>query len=165
MLLLDADTLIQAKNTYYAFDLAPGFWDWLERGLASGQLGSVEAVGVELKRGNDELAAWAVQHPSFFVAPGNTVPGSIAQLAAWAHGHDQYTNSARQEFLAGKGDLYLVAQAHAEGHTVVTSEQSRPSKKRVMIPDACAAVGVPCMNLFGAALAVGGLQLVLAQGS
>ena len=29
MLLLDADTLIQAKNTYYAFDLAPGFWDWL----------------------------------------------------------------------------------------------------------------------------------------
>lgn len=162
MLLLDADTLIQAKNTYYAFDFAPGFWDWLDRGHAAGLLASVEAVGQELKRGHDELADWASARPSFFVQPGTAVPGSIAQLAAWVHVQAQYTAAARQEFLAGAGDLFLIAQAHGGSHTVVTSEQSRPeSKKRVMIPGACQAVGVPCVDLFGALRATGGLKLVL----
>ena len=31
LFLLDSDTLIQAKNEYYGFDLCPGFWDWLDR--------------------------------------------------------------------------------------------------------------------------------------
>ncbi|WP_448218276.1 DUF4411 family protein [Endozoicomonas sp. 2B-B] len=29
--LLDANTFIQAKNQYYAMDICPGYWDWLER--------------------------------------------------------------------------------------------------------------------------------------
>ena len=31
MYVVDANVLIEAKNRYYAFDLAPGFWKWLER--------------------------------------------------------------------------------------------------------------------------------------
>lgn len=30
MYLLDANVFIEAKNRYYGFDLAPGFWDWLD---------------------------------------------------------------------------------------------------------------------------------------
>lgn len=161
-MLLDADALIQAKNTYYAFDLAPGFWHWLDRGHAAGRLASVDAVGQEIKRGHDELADWASQRPSFFFQPEASVPGSIAQLASWVGRQARYTPAARQEFLAGAGDLFLIAQAHGGRHTVVTSEQSRPdSKKRVMIPDACHAVGVPCLDLFGAMRASGGLNLIL----
>ena len=29
--LLDADTLIDAKNRYYDFDVCPGFWDWIDQ--------------------------------------------------------------------------------------------------------------------------------------
>ena len=29
MFLIDANVLIEAKNRYYAFDIAPGFWYWL----------------------------------------------------------------------------------------------------------------------------------------
>ena len=29
MYLLDADTLIKAKNTYYQFDRVRPFWEWL----------------------------------------------------------------------------------------------------------------------------------------
>lgn len=29
--LIDANVLIEAKNRYYAFDIAPGFWKWLDR--------------------------------------------------------------------------------------------------------------------------------------
>lgn len=28
--LVDANVLIKAKNRYYAFDIAPGFWKWLD---------------------------------------------------------------------------------------------------------------------------------------
>ena len=30
MYLLDTNVFIEAKNRYYSFDLAPGFWEWLE---------------------------------------------------------------------------------------------------------------------------------------
>lgn len=31
MYLIDSNVLIEAKNRYYAFDIAPGFWTWLEQ--------------------------------------------------------------------------------------------------------------------------------------
>ncbi|WP_083819642.1 DUF4411 family protein [Pseudofrankia inefficax] len=38
MYLVDSDVLITAKNTYYAFDIVPAFWDWLARAHAAGQV-------------------------------------------------------------------------------------------------------------------------------
>jgi len=43
-----------------------------------------------------------------------------------------------------------VAQAHSAGSEVVTFEQPAPfSKRRVLIPDACGAMGVPYREPFG----------------
>ncbi len=28
--LLDANVFIEAKNLYYAFDICPGFWTWMD---------------------------------------------------------------------------------------------------------------------------------------
>ncbi|MDR1512548.1 MAG: DUF4411 family protein [Propionibacteriaceae bacterium] len=45
--------------------------------------------------------------------------------------------------------LQLIAYAHAHGHTVATHEKSRPeAKKTIMIPDACKALGVDCVDPF-----------------
>lgn len=44
MYLVDANVLIEAKNRYYAFDIAPGFWEWLEGAHAAGEVGSIEAT-------------------------------------------------------------------------------------------------------------------------
>lgn len=33
---VDANVLIEAKNRYYAFDIAPGFWKWLNQEHAQG---------------------------------------------------------------------------------------------------------------------------------
>jgi hypothetical protein len=49
--LLDANTLIQAKNEYYAFDICPGFWEWLDIANASGDVSSIEPVADELRKG------------------------------------------------------------------------------------------------------------------
>ena len=43
MHLVEANILIDAKNRYYAFDIAPGFWAWLEQAPRSGELISIGA--------------------------------------------------------------------------------------------------------------------------
>lgn len=39
MYLLDTNVLIEAKNRYYAFDLAPGFWAWIGEAHRQGVTG------------------------------------------------------------------------------------------------------------------------------
>jgi hypothetical protein len=57
--LLDANTLIQAKNEYYAFDICPGFWEWIDIANASGDVSSIERVADELRKGKDDLVTRA----------------------------------------------------------------------------------------------------------
>ena len=64
--LVDANVLIEAKNRYYAFDIAPGFWKWLNQAHAQGTVFSIEKVGEELGGGNDLVAYWAKKHRYFF---------------------------------------------------------------------------------------------------
>ena len=65
MYVLDTNVLIEAKNRYYAFDLAPGFWDWLEQAHTSAQVVSIGAVRDELLEGANELADWATANDRF----------------------------------------------------------------------------------------------------
>ncbi len=53
--LIDADVLIRAKNLHYAFDLCPGFWDWLVTANGNGRVFSIEKVLDELRAGSE---AW-----------------------------------------------------------------------------------------------------------
>ncbi|HOV61693.1 MAG TPA: DUF4411 family protein, partial [Candidatus Hydrogenedentes bacterium] len=57
--LLDASVFIQAAQRYYAFDLAPGFWEALITHAEKQDLCSIDRVRDELLRGNDDLAEWA----------------------------------------------------------------------------------------------------------
>jgi hypothetical protein len=45
-------------------------------------------------------------------------------------------------------DYYLVAQAHAGNHTVVTHEVPSASIRRIKIPDACIGLGIKCVTPF-----------------
>nr|WP_236688741.1 DUF4411 family protein [Clavibacter michiganensis] len=123
MYLLDTNVFIEAKNRYYAFDLAPGFWDWLEADADAGVIGSIEEVNDELVAGADELAGWARAHPDMFESADQQTALKLAELATWASS-GQFTQAAVDEFL-DVADYYLVAHAAAHGHTVVTHEIRR----------------------------------------
>jgi predicted nucleic acid-binding protein len=147
MYLLDANVFIEAKNRYYSFDLAPGFWEWLDAAADVGAIGSVRAVADELIRGTDELAIWARSHSRAFHEPDDAVAAQMANVAVWANSQD-FTAAAVSEFLS-VADFQLVAHAAAYGHTVVTHEQPQAgAKKRVLIPNACEALGVAYCNTF-----------------
>ena len=132
--LVDSDVFIQAKNMHYAFDVVPGFWDWLLDANADGILASVDAVGAELRGGGDELAQWAQERDdTFFLPPDDLVVESLRTVSRWANNCGIYNQAAIADFL-GKADYYLVAQAHAHAHTVVTHEVSANTPNKIKDP-------------------------------
>ena len=145
--LLDANVFISAKKAYYAFDLCPGFWEWLERAHGRGSVLSVEAVYNELVGLGDELTEWAKMHRAMFIPPSPADLPFVARVNRWAIESPDHDPAAKAEFAAA-ADSFLVAQAMAGTHTVVTHETVGDSRKRIKIPNAAIANGVTVMNPF-----------------
>ena len=160
MFLVDTNVLIEAKNRYYAFDIAPGFWAWLERAHEQSLACSIRPVRDELLEGDDELADWASTHAAFFRELDEGTTKRFQGLSLWAYSQS-YGEAALREFNANNADYQLIAYACEHECVVVTHEQSRPdSRRRVMIPDACRAMGVEWVDTF-AMLRKTGAQLDL----
>jgi hypothetical protein len=107
----------------------------------------VEKVGDELQAGDDELAEWAeARGISFFLRPDAEVFPALAGVSAWATSGN-YEPAAVNTFLQ-VADYYLVAQALAGGHTVVTHEVPAASTRKIKIPDACIGLGIKCVTPF-----------------
>lgn len=141
--LLDANVFIQAKNLHYGFDFCLAFWDWLDREHAARAVFSIERVSDELAAGADHLATWAQARTSFLQPDASVVP-SLQATSTWAT-TSAYEPAAVNTFLQ-VADSYLVAHAHAHGHTIVTHEIVSPSTKRIKIPNACLGLGIRCMT-------------------
>ena len=145
--LLDSNVFIEARRRYYAFDVCPAFWAWLEAAHASELVYSIEKVYDEMAPGGDDLADWVkAQGASFFLKPDTAVLNSLTDLSRWASGGD-FDASAVTTFL-DIADSYLVAHAHAHSFTVVTHEKVESTRKKVKIPNACVEMGVKYMNTF-----------------
>ncbi len=144
--LLDTNTFIQAKNSYYGFLIVPGFWEWLLRSHGEGLIFSIESVLKELSIGKDEVSQWANERDGFFLAEtDNQTTESLRLLSAWVTG--RYESVGQAEFFS-KADFLLVGYAHAHNYTVVTHEIFADSKKKVKIPNACQALDVRCIDPF-----------------
>lgn len=145
--LLDANVFIQAKKLHYGLDFCPAFWEWLIVENSAGRVVSIDKVSDEIEAGNDELWAWAQSRgDSLFLKPGATLPSALAKVSTWASSQT-YDPAAVSTFLQ-VADYYLVSQALADGHTVVTHEIPSTSRKRIKIPDACLGVKVKFVTPF-----------------
>lgn len=144
--LIDTDIFISAKNLHYGMDFCPAFWDWLIQANISGKLLSIDAVRDDLVGGEDELAAWAkARDQQFFAAPVESDLNALGQVTQWINDHQTYTPAAKQTFL-GCSDYFIVSQALAGGHIVITHEKPENSVKRVKIPNVCIALKVKYMT-------------------
>ena len=143
--LLDANVFIAANNLHYGLDFCPAFWDWLVAGHEAERVFSVEKVGDEVQALGDELSKWAeARGNGFFLPPDASVFPALAEVSAWANGQ-AYEPAAVNTFLQ-VADYYLVAQARAGRHTVVTHEVPSASTRKIKIPDACIGLGIKCMT-------------------
>lgn len=149
--LLDANTLIEAKNRYYGMHICPGYWSWVLRSHEQGVVASIATVGDELKRGNDELAHWAKQNAAIFMAVSDEatqaafvrVASHVASQAA------QMKPGALEEFLGG-ADPWLIAKAMTlPDFVVVTHEQfNLQMRRKFSIPNVCQPFGLPWLDTF-----------------
>lgn len=143
--LLDANVFIAAKNLHYGLDFCPAFWSWIIAENRAGSVFSIEKVGDEVQAVGDELSDWANEHGvGLFLAPDASAFPALAAVSAWANGQS-YTPAAVSTFLQ-VADYYLVAQARAGGHTIVTHEVPSASTRKIKIPDACIGLGIKFMT-------------------
>lgn len=145
--LLDANVFIAGKRLHYSFDICPGFWDWLVRANQAGKVFCAEKVAHELTASGDDLSQWFQQHEAQFSIPlAPSVLPSFAAVSNWVSGRP-YTSDAKNQFFQA-ADYYLVAQALADSHTVVTHEVPSGATKKVKIPDVCVGLGIHCVSPF-----------------
>jgi hypothetical protein len=145
--LLDANVFISAKNLHYGLDFCPAFWDWLIDNNKEGNVFSVEHVGDEVLGVGDELSEWAKPLGSgFFLKPKQDMVPSLGAVSRWANSQN-YEPTAVSTFLQ-VADYYLIAQAHAGGHTVVSHEVASDSKKKIKIPNVCIGMEIRFMSPF-----------------
>ena len=150
MYVLDANVFIEAARRYYAFDLAPPFWESLVRHAGNGQIRSIDRVKQELERGNDELADWAQNHfrQAFASTDDAAVIQCFSDIMTWVQAQNQFSEPAKAEFASG-ADGWLVAYAKVNGCVVVTHEVlASDARRKVPIPNVCQAFDVPFLDTF-----------------
>ncbi|MDN5853370.1 MAG: DUF4411 family protein [Actinomycetia bacterium] len=148
MYLVDSDVFIDGKNHHYGFDIAPGFWDFLQHAHEQRRVFTVHRCYEEVTDTGDDLSLWMLGRPSTFaLKPTGADTPSLQRVSRWAMG------LLRRQGVAASwlstGDYFLVSQALTLGYTVVTHERPAPqSVTKIKIPDACDAMNVPWMSPF-----------------
>lgn len=148
--LLDSNTLIEAKNRYYAMAVCPGYWAWILQQHQALEIASIVPVRDELARGNDDLTQWVKGNAHLFEdASDEPTQAAFGQIVAKiAEQVPVMKAGAFEEFLEG-ADPWLIAKAMATGAVVVTHEVYNPDiKRKFTIPNVCSLFGVRYMNTF-----------------
>lgn len=145
--LIDTSCLIDCKNDYYPFVFCPAFWDWLEQQNENWNVFSVEQCCEELKKGQDELAAWAKRlEATFFLKPDDAVMFCMSEVTEHVESlsHERHI---KDRFM-GSGDPLLVAHALAYKYTIVTHESR--DKNQLKIPSICTLLNIKYATIFDA---------------
>jgi hypothetical protein len=147
--ILDANVLIRAHREYYPPHRVPEFWDWLvyigEQGLAKIPIECHE----EIAEGNDWLSDWVKEkrQKDALILDEEVDPSFVAQVTDGGYAPDLTDDEVEK---IGR-DPFLVAYAlAAPSRMVVTTEISRPSKKRAnrKLPDVCGQFDVQSIHTF-----------------
>jgi len=149
--LIDANVLIDANRDYYPIDRVPEFWDWLLHHAAAGNIKMPQENFDECMEGRkDPLVEWCkqdeVQEVLILDEPTNIE--ILQYVTAAGYGPDLTDD----ELVEIGQDPFLLAAAYSnrKNRTVVTTETSKPKRKRQnrKIPDVCNTLGINCCNTF-----------------
>lgn len=148
---LDANVFIEASQSYYSFDICPGFWLALVRQHEAKHVCSIDRIKAELVVLDDELKEWVnfkVSETFFKGTADKNVADAFAIMVNWVQREKQFTLEAKAEF-AAVADGWVVAYAKVNNLVVVTHEEYAPdAKARVKIPNVCLEFDVAYCNTF-----------------
>ncbi len=164
--ILDTNTFITAKNTFYAYDIVPSFWSTLLGMFKTGKVKVIDAVADEIADGKDDLTEWFGENIKksaddagrayvIQAKQDGTVLQNYQDIANLVVQNNQYKESEKDRFLS-RADPWIIATGKALNATIVTQEVlSGKGTRKVKIPDICQQVGVKYVNLYEMMRAVG----------
>lgn len=147
--LFDTNIFVESKKNL-PMDVWPTFWGKMVELINSGTIYSIDKVKDEIDKGGDELTEWIHGNAphGFFLRQNEKVMFKLAETIEWARNCPVNFSQAAISGYVNVADSYLVATAAANDMTLVTFEKGNPQRRnRVMIPDACNAIGARCCDL------------------
>lgn len=154
--LLDANTLITAKNLYFEIDRVPEYWAWLVFQGESGKIKIPIEVYEEFKDTKntagrkDRLAEWAEQAgvKSALLLEEEADPDLVARVTYGGY----LPNPTDQDIQKMGRDPFLISYAlrDIENRVVVTTEVSKPTRQgsNRHVPDVCKTFEIRCIDSF-----------------
>jgi hypothetical protein len=146
---IDTSAIFDGWLRHYPPDVFPALWEKLDSLAANGDLRATEEVLHEIEKQHDEVFAWVAQRSELFIPIDGPIQVCVAEILA---AHPRLVDNRRNRSGA---DPFVIALARVNGATVVTGEIPTSSLTKPHIPDVCAAMGIPWINL---------LQLIRREG-
>lgn len=147
--LIDTNIFIESAFRFYAFDICPGFWEFLEKCSESDSVKSIDKVYDEITSNKPELQDFKekLKNAGFFLSTENIKFESHRKVSQTLLKMG-YTEIAIRHF-SGDADFFLVALAHQESYTIVTHEvkSSGNTRNRIKIPDVCEKLEICCIDV------------------
>lgn len=156
--LIDSNSLMTASRQYYAQDIVPSFWTFLESKLTLGDILILDLVKDEIDKGDDFLKCWVDQHASEFVICKHVdqlIIEKYAEIMRYVQACGFYNDVGFASWAqANIADPWLIATAATYGHTIITFEQrsgnlsTKNKSKKVKIPDVADNFGFAVRDLY-----------------
>jgi len=158
--LLDTNIFIQAKNSYYAFDIAPSFWEKLNQLAEDNIFSVIDHVKRELTKSRsnpDDIHNWIRdEYTGKIVSTNNSLVAKkyqeVITMVQSEHrkGNDMYKQPAIDKFLDfDNADTWLIAYALAYNCKIVTFEKYSPNAANsVKIPNVCKLFDIEYIDLY-----------------
>lgn len=147
--LIDTNIFIESAYRFYAFDICPGFWEFLNKCARLDSIKSIDKVYDEITSNNSNLQEFKerLNNREFFLSIENIGLESYAIISQTLRTM-QYTDIAIKNFSSG-ADYFLVALAYQESYTIVTHEakSGNNAKNTIKIPNVCESLEIDCIDI------------------
>lgn len=147
--LIDADTLIHAKNGAHPIDRDPTFWQWLAEGVRSGNVKMPLETYDEItgRDYGDDLEKWGLAQEEFLLLHEEYDEKLLDRVMNEGYGLE--LNDVNLEIIGA--DPYLISYGLADrvSRTIISDEKSEPNRQGAnrKVPDVCAQLGILYGNL------------------
>ena len=139
--LIDANSIIDAKDLYYVIDRVPEFWEWLVHHGEGGRLKIPAEIFDEISPGPDKKNPFYIWRKDPATAKSLVLDEEVDMATVQRVLEQGYGKSLTDdEFITIGKDPFLIAYAlSGDDRVVVTSETSKPKaqRKNRRIPDVC----------------------------
>lgn len=147
--LIDTNIFIESAYRFYAFDICPGFWYFLNKASNSENIKSIIKVYEELQPDKKELENFKeeLRNKNFFLQIENIKYESYKKVSI-ALQKMKYSKEAVNKFSSG-ADYFLIALAYQESYIIVTHESKSKTilKNQVKIPNLCEQLDIECIDI------------------